>query len=122
MPGVVHFVGENSPAEIPDEEIEQVRKAVSSGGMLWQYPKLSTGEIVEVTYGPLAGCRGRIEKVDDKAWSLVISITLLQRSLAVSVEPDWVKVVPRSKMPPAPVMRKGSSDVASRQSARASVS
>jgi transcription antitermination factor NusG len=97
MPGAIHFVGGSVPTSVPEEEIEWIRKAIAGGGMLWVYPGLATGEMVEVHCGPLAGCCGRIEKVDDAAWALVISITLLQRSLAVAVDPAWVEVIPRNK-------------------------
>jgi transcription antitermination factor NusG len=104
MPGVVHFVGGNAPAAIPDEEIDAIKKAVASGGMLWHYPGVAVGELVEVTLGPLAGCRGRIQSVDDRAWSLVISISLLQRSLAVAVDPAWVTVVRPERFGPQPYL------------------
>jgi transcription antitermination factor NusG len=93
-PGVMRFVCcGNSPTPIDNHEIESIRTAVASGGMLWRYPGLANGERVELTGGPLAGCLGKIERVDDKGWVLVVSISLLNRSVAVEIDPDWVTLV-----------------------------
>jgi transcription antitermination factor NusG len=96
-PGVMHFVGiGKAPTAIDDREIESIRRAVALGGMFWRYPKLAKGEQVELTGGPLAGCIGRIERVDDKNWLLVVTITLLQRAIGVEIEPEWATVVKKS--------------------------
>lgn len=121
MPGAIQFVGGSVPVSVPDQEIESIRKAIAGGGMLWVYPGLAMGEMVEVHCGPLAGCCGRIERVDDAAWALVISITLLQRSLAVAVDPAWVEVIPRNKrMQQIAQTKTASPDWAASSAARAS--
>lgn len=92
-PGVIRLVGcGNAPAKIPDCEIASIRVAVASGALVWRYAGLAKGEFVELVRGPLAGCQGKIEHVD-RGWALIVSISILRRSVAVEIDPSWVTVV-----------------------------
>ncbi len=90
IPGVQYFVGiGRAPAAVADEEIESLRAVVRSGALFAPRPYLAAGERVRVEEGPLRGAEGILvrEKGTDE---LVVSVSLLQRSVAVTVERDAV--------------------------------
>ena len=89
-PGVVSVVGfGEDPAPIPDEEIEAVRRILASGQGSEPHPFLCEGQRVRVKYGSLEGIQGILLKKKSD-WRLVISVNLLQRSLAVEIDRDCV--------------------------------
>src|SRR6184192_2670987 len=58
-PGIHALVSTaGQPAEIPEAEIEGVRRAVESGASVEPHPLLKCGEWVRVKYGPLQGIEG----------------------------------------------------------------
>jgi len=90
IPGVVHIVGfGNVPVPVDPVEIAGVRTMIESSleMMPFAYPPL--GRKVQIQFGPLRGLEGVIlaHKGEDK---IVVSISLLQRSIAVAVERDWI--------------------------------
>jgi transcription antitermination factor NusG len=89
-PGVVSIVGfANQPAPIPDQEIEAVRTVLNSGLAAEPHPFLREGQRVRVTHGSLKDLEGiLIKKKAD--WRLVVSITMLQRSVSVELDGDCV--------------------------------
>jgi len=87
--GVVHIVSIGSvPAPLRDDEIESLRIVIESEADVDRYPSLVAGQLVKLTEGPLAGARGIIVRSGGKL--LVVSITLLQRSVSVSVAREWL--------------------------------
>lgn len=99
-PGVVGIVGIGKhPAPIPDEEIARIQRIAASGLAAHPWPFLRVGERILIDRGPLAGMEGILLRIK-REWRLVASIELLQRSIAVEVERDWVKPVRAN--PPAP--------------------
>lgn len=91
--GVVQVVGNGRVATpIPDVEIEALQVAVSSGvpSQPWLY--LKAGERVRVNYGLLSGLQGILINFKGKH-RVVLSVTLLQRSLALEVDLSWVSAV-----------------------------
>jgi transcription antitermination factor NusG len=92
-PGIVGIVGVGKqPAPIPDQEIERVRRIATSGLAAQPWPFLRVGERILIERGPLAGIEGILLRMKGEL-RLVASIDLLQRSIAVEVERDWVKPV-----------------------------
>ncbi len=92
-PAVTSVVGfGHKPAPVPEAEIESVRAMVSSGLPLSPWPFLRVGERVRIEAGPLCGVEGILMQVKD-AWRVVVSVELLQRSVAAEVERDVVAVV-----------------------------
>jgi transcription antitermination factor NusG len=97
-PGVNSVVGfGNRPAPVDEGEIRAVRTLVASGLPVGPWPFLRVGERVRVDAGPLCGVEGILTQVKD-AWRVVVSIELLQRSIAAEVDRDALSVVTR----PAP--------------------
>jgi transcription termination/antitermination protein NusG len=96
-PGVVGFVGNHSgPLAIPQQEIDSVRSVLSQRVDCSPYPFLRTGERVRIVGGALDGVEGTLVGRGPEA-KLVISIELIQRSLAVSVYDFNVKPVGGSR-------------------------
>jgi transcription antitermination factor NusG len=92
-PGVVSIVGTTKgPVSIDEREIESVRAMVSSGFIVGPWPFLHEGEFVAVEHGPLQGVEGVIVSVKNQ-YRLVVSISLLQRSVAVEIDRAWVRPV-----------------------------
>jgi transcription antitermination factor NusG len=90
-PGVVHIVGALRPEPIPDAEIESLRLVMTNRTRYEVYPYLKEGALVEVTGGPLQGVKGVLVR-HARPYRLILSITLIQR--AVAVEVDAACVVP----------------------------
>ena len=89
-PGVVLIVGQGkNPEPIDETEIAAIRSAVKSGLPSQPCPFLKIGQRVRIDDGPLCGLEGVL--LDFKGHHrLVLSVTLLQRSIAVQVEDAWV--------------------------------
>ena len=84
--GVVRVVGSSErPEPIPDEEIESLRKLISSSSDYVCCPYLSEGMLVEVTRGPLQGVKGRLVR-EARPCRLVLSINLIQRAVTIEID------------------------------------
>jgi transcription antitermination factor NusG len=90
-PGVSHVVGIGKlPLPVEDAEIAALQAIVSSGLLLQPWPFLRIGQRVTVQDGPLRNVEGAVLEIKDQQ-HLVISITLLQRSVAVRMERSWIR-------------------------------
>jgi transcription antitermination factor NusG len=93
IPVVASIVGAGKEAiPIEDAEIESIRILISSGLPALAWPFLKRGQNVLIHKGPLAGVEGTLIEVNQES-KVVVSITLLQRSVAVRVERDWIEPV-----------------------------
>jgi transcription antitermination factor NusG len=91
VPGVVNVVRLGKvPIAVDDTEIDDVRTLVASGLGVQPWPFLGLGERVSVEEGPLRGVTGVVTAFKG-ALQLVVSIALLQRSVAVAVDRRWVR-------------------------------
>jgi transcription antitermination factor NusG len=91
IPGALHFVGIGKiPAPVDEGEIAAIQAALRSGLFAEPWPFLDVGQRVRIEEGPLADLEGILIRVR-KQHRLVISVTLLNRSVAVEVERDWVR-------------------------------
>ena len=88
--GVVGIVGLGRiPEPIEESEIAAIRAVMRSGLPSMPWPFVHPGDSVRVEFGPLRGVQGVVESFNDHQ-RLVISITLLQRSISVELDPAWV--------------------------------
>jgi transcription antitermination factor NusG len=88
--GVTRIVGfGGKPVEIAVEEIEPLRLLTSSNFLREPWRYLPEGTPVVVETGPLAGVRGIICP-SENGRRLIISVTLLQRSVAIQLNEDTV--------------------------------
>jgi transcription antitermination factor NusG len=103
IPGAVGLVGfGNGPEAIPESEIESVRKMVGSGLLVGPWPFLAAGQTVLIERGPLRGVEGILQEVK-KAFRLVVSVHLLQRSVSAEVDRSWIRpVAPVRQVAPTP--------------------
>jgi transcription antitermination factor NusG len=91
IPGVVHVVGVGrTPIPIDESEIAAIQAASKSGLPRQPWPFLQVGHKVRIEYGPLCGLEGILLEFRGRQ-RLVISVTLLQRSVAVQVDEAWVR-------------------------------
>jgi transcription antitermination factor NusG len=75
----------NTPAIVPEEEINAIRLAFASTQRVEPHPFLKEGQKGRVKSGPLSGIEGILQRRKD-TFRLVLSVQLLGRSVAVQVE------------------------------------
>jgi transcription antitermination factor NusG len=94
-PGVVRILGErwDRPASVADDAIEAIRRMAAADVPVFPYPYLNEGQEVRITDGPLAGVEGILISTKPQEGLLVVSVELLQRSVAVEVESTQVQPV-----------------------------
>lgn len=86
LPGVVHFVSfHGKPAPLPTVEIEALRNGLVRNALAEPHPYLRVGRRVRIHSGPMAGMEGVLVRRKDK-FRVVLSIHLIQRSVAVEVD------------------------------------
>ena len=90
IPGVLRIVSAGKyPIAVSDLEIEAVQAVLRSGLPAMPWPGLSAGSPVLIEHGPLAGLEGFVLEVNKK-YRLIVSVSLLQRAVAVEIEREWV--------------------------------
>jgi transcription antitermination factor NusG len=86
VPGVARLVGFGGlPVALPDEQIDSLRAGLNGRLRAEPHPFLTVGRRVRVKRGPLAGMSGILLRKKGK-FRLVISIDLIQRSMAVDAD------------------------------------
>ncbi|MFZ0640190.1 MAG: UpxY family transcription antiterminator [Candidatus Acidiferrales bacterium] len=91
VPGVARLVGFNgTPTPLDDEEVESLRRAISSGMKTAPHPYLTVGRRVRITAGPLAGREGILLRRKG-AVRVVLSIDLIQRSMVADLDARWIE-------------------------------
>lgn len=89
-PGVQFIVGIGKiPTPIDDCEVVALQSIVKSGLPVEPWPFLKIGQRVRIEQGSLEGIEG-ILLTPKSSYRLVVSVTLLQRSVAVEIDRDWV--------------------------------
>jgi transcription antitermination factor NusG len=86
VPSLVRLVGFNGlPAALPDEEMEILRSGLSVRLRAEPHPFLTVGRRVRIRSGPLAGLEGVLKRKKNSL-RVVVSLSLIQRSVAVDVD------------------------------------
>jgi transcription termination/antitermination protein NusG len=90
--GVVRILegGWNRLTPIDDEEMLAVERVLESGATVLAHPYFNQGDRVRVVEGPLAGIEGLFVRDKKNRGRLVVSVKLLQTSVAVEVDGDFV--------------------------------
>jgi transcription antitermination factor NusG len=102
-PGIHTVVGfGGKPAMIPCSEIEAVRRVVESPLTTEPHPFIKCGDRVRVNAGPLQGLEGVLLRKKN-LWKLLLSVEMLQRSVAVEVDAYMVERVYAAKPRLAPL-------------------
>ena len=86
VPGVARLVGfGGTAAALPDKEIEALRTSLEGGARVEPHRYLRVGRRVRVNSGPMTGMQGILLQRKGKL-RVVISIELIQRSVAVEMD------------------------------------
>lgn len=100
-PGVVQIVGTaRKPMPLDECEIESIQAVVNSGLSREPWPFLQVGNRVRIECGPLCDREGILLSFKGQ-FRIVLSITLLQRSVSVEIDRAWVSRVPGKTIPSA---------------------
>jgi transcription antitermination factor NusG len=81
-----------TPIPVAGPEVEAIQAVVHSGLGALPWPFLQEGDRVLLAEGPLAGLEGLLVDVRNES-RLVVSVSLLQRSVAVEIERAWLRPV-----------------------------
>jgi transcription antitermination factor NusG len=96
-PGVHSLVAWGGrPADIPQHEIDAVRRLVESPLRIGPHPFINCGDRVRIKSGPLEGIEGILVR-NKRAYRLVLSVEMLARSTAVEVDASMVERIPESE-------------------------
>ncbi len=92
-PGVLYVVSNGAELmAVPESEIDAVRRVLEKGLVASPTPYLREGMRVRIRGAAFEGMEGRLEKVKSQ-FRLVLSIHLLQRSVAFEVDPEMVEAL-----------------------------
>jgi transcription antitermination factor NusG len=92
-PGIASIIGfGGQDATIPDEEIRAVRRIVDAGTPAQPWPYLCVGQRVVVRRGALEGLEGILVR-EKGPLRIVVTVELLQRSVAAEIDRDAVDPV-----------------------------
>jgi transcription antitermination factor NusG len=96
-PGVQQIVGiGRTPRPVDEGEIESIRHVLSSGLPSQPWPYIQIGERVRVNYGSLVNLEGIL--VNFKGSNrVVLSVTMLQRSVAMEIDLAWLSPIREAK-------------------------
>jgi transcription antitermination factor NusG len=93
LPGIVHIVGSGKmPTPVDERELESLRIVVQAGLPVRREASLAVGQFVRIQKGPLRGAEGVV--VGARRQRFVVAISLLQRSMSVELEADWIEAQP----------------------------
>ena len=86
--GLVSLLGSvaEGPATVPDTEVTALQKLVQARMPAAPHPYLREGARVRITRGPLTDVEGVLVRTKPTKGMLVLSVNLLQRSVAVEVD------------------------------------
>jgi len=92
-PGVIGIVSAGkTPVPVDNEEIEAIRVTIRSGLPIQPWPIPQVGCRVYLEAGPLAGIEGIVTDTG-KADRLIVSVSLLQRAVAVEIDRAWARPI-----------------------------
>ena len=102
IPGIAYVIGTRSgPTPVDPEELEVIRRIAESSSTAEPWPYLAVGQTVLLEAGPLRGLRGKLVSVSSHL-KVIVSISLLQRSVAVEVDRGWVRRSDEHEWVPSP--------------------
>ncbi len=100
-PGVITVVGRGRiPIPVEDSEIEAIQKVVSAGIQVEPWPYLEVGQLVRIDDGALCGIQGILIGFKG-ARRIVVSVSLLRRSVALEIDRSVVCPIQPTRTVPA---------------------
>ncbi len=92
-PGVIQIVGAGKTLiPVQEEEVVAIQRVVRNGLVTMPWPYLQVGQVARIEEGPLRGMTGIIVRIKS-GMKLVLSVSLLQRSVAVEIDRSWISGV-----------------------------
>jgi transcription antitermination factor NusG len=92
-PGVIQIAGYNrTPIPVEEPEIRAIQALMASGLPNQPWPFMGIGDRVRIEAGPLRGHEGTLVEFKG-SHRLVLSITLLQRAVAVEIDSAFVEAL-----------------------------
>src|SRR6266478_809019 len=89
-PGVIQIVGMGkTPVPVEEQEVSAIQRVGKNGLPTMPWPYLQVGHVAQVEEGPLRGMTGIVIRIKS-GMKLVLSVNLLQRSVAVEIDRSWV--------------------------------
>lgn len=89
-PGVIRVVGVGrDPYPVSASEMDAIHTIIESGLPAEPWPYLQSGTPVRIRYGALSGTEGLLVETKS-SHRLVVSVSLLQRSIGVEIDSAWV--------------------------------
>jgi len=87
--GVVRILGDRWDAlwTIPEEQVQAVRRVVNDGDGARAVAWVRVGDRARIVAGPLAGLEGVVSARHSGRATFVVNVDLLQRSVAVEIDP-----------------------------------
>lgn len=93
-PGLILIVGiAKNPVPIDEVEIAALRTLVSSGVSTQPWPYVRIGQRLRIEHGALRGLEGILQSFKGRQ-RIVVSVNLLQRSVAAEIDSAWVSPTP----------------------------
>jgi transcription antitermination factor NusG len=89
-PGVIHIVGVGkTPIPVDENEMASIQRLERSSLAItpWPYPEM--GGVARIEEGPLKGLTGIVVRIKS-GLKLVLSVSLLQRAVAVEIDRRWI--------------------------------
>jgi transcription antitermination factor NusG len=100
-PGFLYIVGSGkTPEPVDESEISAIQSIPLSGLPYSVWPSLVIGQKVRLEAGPLCGLEGVLTRIRNQH-KIYVSVTLLQRSVSVEVNYDWIRVIDRARTIPS---------------------
>jgi transcription antitermination factor NusG len=78
-----------TPIPVEEQEIAAIQRAGRSGLTTMPWPYLRVGQVARINDGPLRGMSGIVVRIKT-GLKLVLSVNLLQRSIAVEIDRNWI--------------------------------
>lgn len=98
--GIVRMLGErwDRLASVPEGEIDAIRRLTLAAEPVLPHPYLRDGDRVRIVGGPLNGVEGILLTTRSHKGLLVVSVDLLQRSVAVELDCTQVRPVSSARV------------------------
>jgi transcription antitermination factor NusG len=92
-PGIMGVVGVGkTPMPVAEQEIEAIQAILRSGLPATPWPFVTVGQRLLIERGPLSGVEGILQEIKN-SYRFIVSVNLLQRSVAAEVDASWVRPV-----------------------------
>lgn len=92
--GVVSIVSfGKDPVAVDENELDAIRRAMTDGRHVQPWPYLKVGRRVRLLGGALHGIEGQLLQLKDKRQRVVVSISLLQRAVAVELDREDIEPI-----------------------------